>query len=362
MIHLITRRDPVLDSAKGFLILLVVFGHLTARTHPSHAFVTEALYAGIYAFHMPAFVFLAGIISKPRGILKRCVQFLTLLVVFQTAFYWYRRLMGSDAAFDWTTPKWLLWFLFSMAVWTLLTPLIAKAPRVSLVLSVALSLGAGMVDAVGYPFSLSRTLVFLPFFVLGFTHGKAVLAYVAGLRARGRVVIAGLAVVVLGALLAWDPAQKWFSGSRGYADLDVSDLSGVGHRILLHVVAAVLTMGLLVLIPREPNLLTRYGQRSLSIYLLHGFAVLVLANYVEDMAANNVWVAMGILVILTAGIAVLTSMQQVHHVMGRIGTALVPLVDRFAAPTPVAATTAPTAEPADAAARRAAVREQARPR
>ncbi len=302
-------------------------GHLLARSHPSDATITKAMITGIYAFHMPAFVFLAGITSKPRGIAKRCVQFLTLLAVFEAAFFWVRRLMGSEAPFNWESPYWLLWFLLSMTVWTLVTPLIAKAPRASLVASIVISLVAGMIDWVGYPFSVSRTLVFLPFFVAGFTHGKSVLAYISKLHTRGRGVIFGVAVLVFGILLYWKPKHSWFYGSKGYEVLDVSDLSGVAHRLVFQLVAVVFTVGMLVLIPRQPNLLTRYGERSLSIYLLHGFAIMVLGRYVSDMAKDNVWVAVGILVVLAAGIAVLTSMQPVHRLIVRIGTLFVPLVD-----------------------------------
>ncbi|WP_372700052.1 acyltransferase family protein [Arthrobacter sp. JSM 101049] len=350
MIHLRTRRDPVLDAAKGFLIILVVLGHLLARTDPSAAVATHALITGIYAFHMPAFVFLAGITSKPSGIGRRCAQFLTLLAVFQVAYFLAKHLLGSDESFPWVTPAWLLWFLLSMTFWTLLTPVIVRFPRASLALSVAVSLGAGMVDAVGYPFSLSRTLVFLPFFVAGFTHGRKVLARVAGLGLRGRAVVAGAALAVFAGLLTWSPDHNWFFGSKGFDVLEVSDLSGVAHR-------AVLTAGLLVLMPRKPTLLNRFGQRSLSIYLLHGFVVLLAAPYVLVMAKDNVWLAVVMLGFLTAGIAVLASMQPVHETIGRIGAICMPLVERLGGAAHASGTDSATAAvgSGDAASQRATV-------
>lgn len=341
MIHLRNRRDPVLDAAKGALILLVVLGHLLERTNPSEALATHALITGIYAFHMPAFVFLAGITSKPRGIARRCLQFLTLLAVFQVAYFLAQHLSGSDESFTWLTPDWLLWFLLSMTCWTLLTPVIARFPRMCLALSVAISLTAGMGGAVGYPFSLSRTLVFLPFFVAGFTHGQKALRWVAGLGLQGRAAVAGAALAVFGALLAWSPDHNWFFGSKGFDVLAVSDLSGVAHRAVLTLSAAVLTAGLLVLMPRKPTVLNRFGQRSLSIYLVHGFVVLLAAPSVLAMAQDNVYVVVGILAVLAAGIALLTSLQPVHRAIGSIGALLLPLVER---PAPSAPAAAPPAE------------------
>lgn len=338
MVNARTRRDPVLDASKGILILLVILGHLLARSHPGDGFVTKALITGIYAFHMPAFVFLAGITSKPRGILQRCAQFLTLLVVFQVAYFLARWVMGSDANFSWERPYWILWFLLSMAFWTVLTPLIVKIPRTSLALSVLISLGAGAIDVIDYPYSASRTLVFLPFFVLGFTYGKPILAYFSRLRFRGRAVVSGSALLVFGFLLSWAPNHKWFYGSRGYDELDVSDPTGVIYRLVLQICAVVLTAGLLVLVPREPGLLVRFGQRSLSIFLLHGFAILAVARYAAIMAEENRYVAVVIYVMLMAGIALLASMQPVHQAIGRIGTLLVPLVEKIGPSSPGAPT------------------------
>jgi len=326
----------------------VVLGHLLERANPSGALATHALTTGIYAFHMPAFVFLAGITSKPRGIARRCLQFLTLLAVFQVAYFLAQHLSGSDESFRWVTPDWLLWFLLSMTCWTLLTPLIARFPRAGLALSVAVSLTAGMGDAVGYPFSLSRTLVFLPFFVAGFTHGQKALRWIDRLGLRGRAVVAGVALAVFAALLAWSPDHDWFYGSKGFDVLEVSDLSGVAHRAVLTVCAAVLTAGLLVLMPRTPTVLNRFGQRSLSIYLLHGFVVLLAAPSVLAMAQDNVYVAVGILAVLAAGIALLTSLQPVHQAIGSIGALLLPLVERPGPSVPAAAATAAVSRVEDA--------------
>lgn len=324
----------------------MVLGHLLARTNPSDAIATHALITGIYAFHMPAFVFLAGITAKPRGIRRRCLQFLTLLAAFQIAYFLARHLLGSEDSFPWVTPAWLLWFLLSMTFWTLLTPALARFPRACLALSVLISLAAGMVDAVGYPFSLSRTLVFLPFFVAGFTHGREVLEWIAGLGLRGRAVVVGAALAVFGVLLAWSPDHNWFFGSKGFDVLGVSDLSGVAHRAFLTLCAVVLTAGLLVLVPRKPSVLNRFGQRSLSIYLLHGFVVLLVAPSVLRMAKDNVYVAVVVLAILATGIALLCSLQPVHRVIGRIGALFISPGQQPGGPVPAAASRAAASTPA----------------
>ena len=71
-------RDRRLDVAKGVLISLVVFGHLLPRVGLDDGLTTLA-YTVIYAFHMPAFIFLAGITAKSTRLLERLLTFVILL-------------------------------------------------------------------------------------------------------------------------------------------------------------------------------------------------------------------------------------------------------------------------------------------
>jgi fucose 4-O-acetylase-like acetyltransferase len=59
------RRD--IDSAKGLAILLVVFGHLVARADPAGVHWYEPLRRAVYAFHMPFFLYLSGLVAVLSG-------------------------------------------------------------------------------------------------------------------------------------------------------------------------------------------------------------------------------------------------------------------------------------------------------
>ena len=52
------QRDLRIDSIKGLLILLVVFGHCytTLQEHSNYMFINNI----IYIFHMPLFIFISG--------------------------------------------------------------------------------------------------------------------------------------------------------------------------------------------------------------------------------------------------------------------------------------------------------------
>lgn len=51
-------RDKSFDFIKGVLIFLVVYGHVIVAVEPN--FNNDIVFAGIYSFHMPLFVFISG--------------------------------------------------------------------------------------------------------------------------------------------------------------------------------------------------------------------------------------------------------------------------------------------------------------
>lgn len=98
-----------------------VFGHLQNLFSGT---VSEAIYRTIYIFHMPAFIFVTGRFAKfsPRKILTR--QLLPY-GVFQVLYITGDHLIRGDPwELQFTTPRWLLWYLLASAFWHLLLPLL----------------------------------------------------------------------------------------------------------------------------------------------------------------------------------------------------------------------------------------------
>lgn len=56
-----------IDRAKGLAIILVVFGHIVARQDPAHVEWYQPLRRAVYAFHMPFFFYLSGMVSCLAG-------------------------------------------------------------------------------------------------------------------------------------------------------------------------------------------------------------------------------------------------------------------------------------------------------
>jgi fucose 4-O-acetylase-like acetyltransferase len=308
-----SERYPALDHARFVLIALVVIGHLLEQLADSGA-VAAALYRWIYLFHMPAFALVSGAVSKTDLTRRRAFALTTgvLLpyVVFQTLYpAWDAWLSGSG---DWSqgylTPYWLLWYLLSLACWRVLLPLFAPL-KFALPLAVAVALAAGMAPWIGYPFSLSRTLVFFPLFLLGHQVGARRLQQLGGRPARRVAAVMVLAAAAVGAWFLRDLDPEWLYASMGYASLQVAPLAGAMTRLVLLGASALCALSVLALVPRRARH-AGFGRRSLTAYLVHGFLVLGLVAtgpFAWLAQALPEWTAL--LSCVVAGVAIAASLS-----------------------------------------------------
>ncbi len=269
-------RYAVLDNARFVLIALVVVGHLLEQLADAGP-VAAAAYRWIYLFHMPAFALVSGAVSKPRLTRHRMFALLTGLllpyVLFQTLYpAWDAWLFHTG---DWSqgylTPYWLLWYLLSLVCWRLLLPVFTRI-RFALPVALVIALAAGAVPWIGYRFSLSRTLVFFPLFLLGHQLGGRRLQKLGAGHARK---VAAAAVLAAAAVMAWllrDLNPEWLYAALGYRALHAAPLVGAATRLALLLAAASCALAVLALVPRQA-LRSGAGRRSLTVYLTHGFLV-----------------------------------------------------------------------------------------
>ena len=268
-------RSLQIDALKGAGILLVILGHLLE--HPSRATpLVQALHTAIYSFHMPLFVFLSGIFAKDvlsRADYRKIIwQLFAPLIAFQIIYvavgHW-----TSWGSYPPLAPYWLLWFIASLIVWRLVLPLVASP--VGLLVALFGAVLAGFDQSVGYTLSASRTLYFLPFFILGHLYGRELVA----LAGRNRATFALLFAIAMGIVVFWrwnglDPAA--LTGSHDYEGAPPSPvLPGLARLVVMALGLAGL-VGFCSLVPARSRAFEWLGRRSLAIYLLHGLAVMLL--------------------------------------------------------------------------------------
>ncbi|MBR5685582.1 MAG: acyltransferase family protein [Muribaculaceae bacterium] len=170
------ERDHSLDSLKGFLIILVVIGHVITILDNANV-INHAVMGLIYSFHMPLFILISGYLTKPasqqsegklwRGVLDLMVT----IVIFQLLTACRLYLTGKDPVeglLDF--PHGILWYLMCLVYWKIIFYYSPKAlvnrPVLYISLAFLVSLLSGL-TTLGNLLSIQRALNFYPFFLMG---------------------------------------------------------------------------------------------------------------------------------------------------------------------------------------------------
>jgi fucose 4-O-acetylase-like acetyltransferase len=270
------RRNESLDVLKAVLILVVVFAHLVEHFSANDPYY-RAWYSAISLVTIPLFVLLSGMFAGPllsdADYRKLFSRLLLPLLCLQPFYLVLIQLYQGDAVRHLLDPQWMLWFLLSLCCWRLMMPLFVRIPA-ALPVAVGITLAAGYAAYIGPDLSLSRTLYFFPFFIAGYLWRQKILDLVA--RARllwGVLFVALVAGVVVWSLHGLDKAV--FYGSESYDQAAVWSAQPALGRLAMLLMSALALLGFMAIAPRKSRWLARIGRRTLTIFVLHGFPVLV---------------------------------------------------------------------------------------
>ncbi|WP_130835094.1 acyltransferase family protein [[Erwinia] mediterraneensis] len=290
------ERNYLIDNAKGLMIIFVVLGHFMESENGWEWKISHHIMEGIYMIHMPAFIFLAGALFKREKWLLRSVQIIFLYIIFQFLYSLYFVLDHTmDIQTALTKPYWLMWFLLSLACFYIITGIFGISGIV-LLSSLLIALVAGAASISSYDFSWLRTLNFLPFFIAG-----ALYKINAPLLRRLKLPSLWSAILSLIITLYFSIDYRLWFGSYTFVDMEYSFLQGVGLRLFATLSSFCLIISLLTLLRNKQGFLSDIGARSLSVYLLHGFVVLVFAQArptLEDFMGQRGLLAFSIVIAL----------------------------------------------------------------
>lgn len=288
------KYDIQLSNVKGILIFLVVFGHLyLALTHVASPFTVL-----IYAFHMPAFIFLNGYFSQ-RVTLKKVGQLGVTYVFVQIFFYGFAQM--TDYA--WLPTQWLLltpvfhlWYFISLASWYLFWLVWRRFRSLSAVWFVLFLSLAIFIRYVPLPLDHNllaylRTFVFFPFFLLGAFFSEKGLEAMRNKVAPYTKPILLLGLVFLGALYGVIRVQPARFLALFYGNLPAQAFSGQLWTFLLYelfqYVSASLLLGwLLVVAPKRVLFLTRWGLSTWPIFLWHPIGYFLIYQWIPMQKAS----------------------------------------------------------------------------
>lgn len=160
------ERQNYWDNVKGILILLVVAAHFM----PCQDEISEAVYNGIYLFHMPLFIFISGLFHNNEKIRER---FLSLFII---GFFYNAVLIvvdnilfGKEQDFYLFKATKIPWFVLTVAMCALLTYLFRDCSK-NMILIVAVFLGCvACYDSLLMNYmAVAKLVSWYPFYYLGY--------------------------------------------------------------------------------------------------------------------------------------------------------------------------------------------------
>jgi fucose 4-O-acetylase-like acetyltransferase len=272
-------RNASIDNIKAVLIFLVVFGHLIETQILENRFL-HAVWIFLYSFHMPMFALISGMFSKASLDERQSGQLLKNIVVplvtFELFYEGLQILLKGKASIytGLVAPYWMLWYLLSLLSWRLLLPVFSRL-QFPVVAALALSLAAGYSEHVGYTFSLSRTLVFFPYFLLGWSMQPGFLAKLPRKLSLVSLAILGLALIA-SFLLKPDFDYRWLYGSFSLRRLEMATMTGSLYQLLQYAVCTVVGLSFMHVMMQRDFGLAKVGQRSMYVFLWHALPLVIL--------------------------------------------------------------------------------------
>jgi fucose 4-O-acetylase-like acetyltransferase len=299
-------RDGRVDAAKAVLVVLVVLGHFLEQMPGGKAF---AIYRWLYLFHIPAFVFLSGLVSADTLDPRRGGKLLAMValpyLIHQFAAQWLDATVMDEAfKFSPSKPYWALWYLVALVIWRLTLPMLLGTGAPLLVACV-ISLGAGLLPDIGYLWSASRAAVFYPFFVLGYLYASR-----EGIRlppASFSIGAAGLVLVAVVGYLTRGVPQTWLYGASSYASLKMTPWEGLAMRGLQLAAGGIGVFAFLRLVV-APRWLSALGGYTMAVYIGHVYLLKAAQSFdlFDGITRLDGLALTGAALAITAGIVALT--------------------------------------------------------
>ena len=276
-------REYFFDNAKFILILFVVLAHSIAPLKSAHD-TAKAIWILFNSFHMSCFIFISGYfaksyISKDGNIkYQRLFTYIMYYIFAQVAMtiFEYFVLGYKDIDISVFIPRPALWYLMCMILWFTILPYVSKL-KIPIVIIGAFVIGllVGYDSKAGGFLSICRAVTHFPFFITGYYFKKDWLFKFRNKWTQLLSVTVILSFLVF-AFFKYDiiatrilECSYNYNGSKLkiFTELPVMWI----NRLIFYIIAAILCAAFLNLVPRTKMFFTRFGSRTLQVYILHRF-------------------------------------------------------------------------------------------
>lgn len=274
-----TKRDYYFDNLKGFLIFMVVFGHILENIS-GNIVDSEYLVLVIYLFHMPLFTFVSGYFARRsnRSTQEKVTSTIKIYIIAQIAYtLFYKFIINvDDIKLKILYPHWTLWYLLSLTCWYIIADYI-KDSKKWIIGSIIASLLIGLDTTVGGFVSISRTVFFLPFFIAGYSMDKQCIDKI---MTKKRIIFI-VCFIILGisyVLKHEIPVDALYEYCDYKWHFEITT-QGLIIRIFHYIAAFITGAGVMALTSKNKTFWAFYGRNSLIVYLIHAAVIKVVSDF-----------------------------------------------------------------------------------
>lgn len=293
----IKERNYLLDNLKVILIFFVVFGH-TIEYYIKDSKLLMTLYIFIYIFHMPLFIFISGYLSKNFYKMKRKAvkNLLIPYIIFNMIWYTAVYIGTKKAMFTVMYPGWTLWYLLSLFFWRIILKYIVKIKNI-LLISFIVGIIVGVIPTINGYLSISRTIVFLPFFLLGYYTKEG---HFDKLRNINKLfAFIGIALFLFIAIFVVNynvVDYKFLYNSYSFSSLEVGLFNGLLYRGILYISSILFGVCVIMLVPNIKQAYSNIGKATMNVYVFHIYLVMLVYFFIPKW---NMGILQNILILLS---------------------------------------------------------------
>lgn len=286
---MIRERNYLWDNMKALLIFLVVVGH-AMEVSTFHNSLARGTVYWIYSFHMPAFIFVSGFLSKHyctdgKVRAEKAGTLIAYYAIFEALFLAVRMLFimngfkGSMATMSPLQPSRGLWYILILIFCYLLIPVIEKIPPYIVVpISIFLAVIVGRDKWAGSYLSVLRFFVFAPYFFIGYYTTEGIVEKLRSIKAYIRYplgIMFALASSAIWYLQRDVYTKKLFFGKFNFKKMGFSESQGMILRFETYIIGVLMIIALILIMPRCKTVFSYIGKNSLQIFLFHMLLVIV---------------------------------------------------------------------------------------
>lgn len=273
----------------SILIIFIFFGHFIQKCL-SGSWELKGLFLFIYSFSFPLLIFLIGTIFKrienDKGkVLKITIYFIILYILMKVFTTIIKLPFTGKWDFKLFTESGMAWIFLAVSIYFIIGYNLKNAnKKILLVLSIILAFTCGYTKLIGDFLVMSRLLVFLPIFIIGWIIGIDKIEEITNKKSLKIssiliLICVGISFIVFSKRIYF--MRPLFLGRSNYFALENQYMYGPLYRLLSYLITTIISISILALTPRKSlgKFFNNIESNFISIYFLHGLVLCLITSF-----------------------------------------------------------------------------------